>query len=327
MTLPDNLTYVTVTGTLADGTSRTVVFRTPTWLIGSPFVPQFGISATVAIDGTFSVELPATDDPAWSPQDWTYTVIITIDGQELPGTLAVPADTVGTLELSAVMNTDVPADAGSVTYLLASARGAVSGVAALDAAGDVVDSAGTKVVTEALASAREVSPRYLTSGESVLDRDQGMSEVGLDLGTLHLSYFTALKTETVTTVITALLTNVAASNTLARIGIYSVDADGGLTALLASTANDTALWETGNGNRAKALSASWAKVAGTRYAVGALVVGGTAPQLIGIFPSASMGAVAPRTHGIVTGQSDLPASVASGSIANDYRKIQFIVTP
>lgn len=319
MALPENLTYVTVTGSLADGTDRRAVFRTPVWLVGSPIVPPFGISATVQEDGTFSVDLPATDDPAWEPVDWTYDVLLQVDGQALTGSLAVPNDTVGSLSLAAVMNTDVPADAAQVTYILASARGAALGVAALDSDGDVVDASGAKIL--------DVPLDRLTVGEAVLSRDQGMSEVGLDLGSLHLSYFTATRTETVGDVVTALLTNVAASNTLARIGIWSVDANGGLTALLASSANDTTLWETGNGNRTVALSSSFAKEAGTRYAVGALVVGGTAPQLIGIFPSASMGGLAPRSNGVVTGQSDLPASVSAASVADDYRKIQFALIP
>jgi hypothetical protein len=312
MSLPENLTYVTVTGTLADGTDRRAVFRTPSWLIGDPIVPPFGISATIQEDGTFSVELPATDDPAWEPVDWTYDVLLQVDGQALTGSLAVPHDTVGSLSLAAVMNTDVPADAAQVTYILASARGAALGVAALDADGDVTDSDGRKIL--------DLYGDRLTAGETTLSRDQGMSEVGLDLGTLHLSYFTATRTETITDVVTALLTNVASSNTLARVGIWSVDANGGLTALLASSANDTTLWETGNGLRTANLSGNFAKVAGIRYAIGALVVGGTAPQLIGVFPSASMGSLAPRSNGAVTGLSDLPASVAAASIADDSRR-------
>ena len=81
MALPDGLTYITCTGSLADGTTRSLTFRTPVWLVGDPIVPAFGISATIASDGTFSVQLPATDDPAWAPVDWTYDVTITIDGQ------------------------------------------------------------------------------------------------------------------------------------------------------------------------------------------------------------------------------------------------------
>jgi len=312
-------TEVTVTGTLAEGVNRAIGFRAPNWLIGLPITPPPAVLVTPEEDGTFSATLAATDDPAFEPAGWAYQVTIVIDGQVQYGSLAVPAATVGQLDLATNLNTDVPADAGQVSYLLSSARGAANGVAALDSAGDVIDADGVKIIVG--------GGERLTSGEAVMSRDQGMSEVGLDLGSLHLSYFTATKTETINNVVTALLANVAAGNTTARIGIYSVDANGGLTGLLASTANDTALWTTGNGNRTKALQAGWSKVAGTRYAIGALVIGGSGPQLIGIFPSSSLSALAPRANGVVTGQSSLPSSVASGSIADDYRKIQFILTP
>lgn len=145
MSLPDNLTYVTVVGSLADGVDRRVVFRTPVWLVGQPFVPRFGIAATVAPDGTFTVELPATDDEAWAPVNWAYDVQIIVDGQSLDGALAVPKATVGDLSLFAALATGVPTDAGDVTYLPASARGVAGGVAALNGSGQVVDAGGNPV--------------------------------------------------------------------------------------------------------------------------------------------------------------------------------------
>lgn len=148
MALPESLTYVTVVGQVAavpDGAARTVVFRTPRWLQGSPFIATFGLAATVAVDGTFAIELPATDDPAWSPINWTYDVTIQVGAQILTGTLAVPAATVGSIELSTALATGEPSDAGDVTYLLTSARGVAGGVAPLDGDGDVTDAAGNKI--------------------------------------------------------------------------------------------------------------------------------------------------------------------------------------
>ncbi len=145
MTLPEDLTYVTVTGRLADGTNRAVVFRAPSWLVGAPFVSPFAVAAAVQPDGTFSVSLPATDDPAWSPSGWSYEVSIAIDGQLLTGSIEVPVATVGSLALAGIFQPDIPAVPGAASYLLTSARGVAGGVAGLDADGDVVDAAGSKI--------------------------------------------------------------------------------------------------------------------------------------------------------------------------------------
>lgn len=360
MTLPENLTYVTVQGSVnvpAESTAM-VIFKTPGWLVGNPFVPRFGIAAVIEPDGSFDVQLPATDDPAWNPVDWTYAVEIRVGSSVLTGSLAVPYDTIGTIQLDAALDLDQPADAGQVSYLLSSARGAVGGVAALDTDGDVVDAEGNKITatlaplasptftgtpagptpsagvnTTQLATTAYVmnlvasNSNRVTSGEELMDRDMTFSEVGLETGVMLVSYFTARKTETINNVVTSLLNNVGASNTTARIGIYSTDAAGGLTALLASTANDTALWTTSGANKVKALSSAFNKVAGVRYAVGFLCIGGTMPQLLGIFPATNFSALAPRANGAVYGQSALPASVVSGGISNDYRKVQAILTP
>lgn len=322
MSLPENLTYITVTGSISDP-SAIIVFRTPVWLIGDPVVPRFARAAVIDVDGNFTVELPATDDAEWAPAGWEYEVVISSGGQVLGGSLAVPAASPGgTLAFDAAFQPDQAAEQSGTSYLLLSARGAAGGVAALSADGQVIDAAGNVGAT------RSADLRNLTAGETVISRDASFSEVGLDLGTLHLSYFTALKTETITSVATSLLGNVGATNTLARIGIYSVAADDSLTTLLASTPSDTALWSAGAYTlRTKALSSSFAKVAGSRYAVGALVLGGTPPQLIGLFPSASFNNVSPRLNAAVTGLSNLPASVALGSIIEDYRKVQFALIP
>lgn len=144
MSLPAELTYVTVTGVAADGIDS-IVFKTPVWLVGNPIVPAFRVAAAIQPDGSFTVQLPATNDPAWSPVNWTYAVTIRAGADFLTGSLAVPYNTVGSIVLDAAINTDVPADSGQVSYLLASARSAAGGVAGLDADGDVIDADGNKV--------------------------------------------------------------------------------------------------------------------------------------------------------------------------------------
>jgi hypothetical protein len=171
------------------------------------------------------------------------------------------------------------------------------------------------------------SADYLVSGEALMDRNWPMGGLGMTSGALQVSYFTATKTEAINSIITGTGATAAGSNTLARIGIYSVDANGGLTALLASTANLATLWGSTFATVTRALTSSFSKVAGTRYAVAFLSVGGTAPDLIGLSPNGSMGGRAPRINGIVFSQTDLPASMASGSIFDDYRKYQAILVP
>jgi hypothetical protein len=150
MTLPDELTYVTVVGTIQGaraGDVTSVTFRSPSWLYGGTdniIVPSFTISATGDADGAFSIDVPATDDPAWAPQDWAYAVTLKCGSREERGTVIVPAATVGTLKLATVFNPDNSVELG-VVYLLAAAKSVAGGVAALDADGDVVDAAGNKV--------------------------------------------------------------------------------------------------------------------------------------------------------------------------------------
>lgn len=133
---------------------------------------------------------------------------------------------------------------------------------------------------------------------------------------LRLSYFTARKTETTTAVrVLSGATAAGATPTLIRVGLYTVSAVGDLT-LVASTPNDTALFASPSTAYTKAFSASYAKVAGQRYAVGVLVVtAATAPTLLGSAAlSGGEPSVAPVIAGLVTGQSDLPSPVAAGSV-------------
>src|SRR5690349_9730233 len=77
MTTP---TLITVTGTTNPLLGATEVwFRVPSILrhssTDSVYLPVT-LKAAVALDGTFSIVVPATNDPAWSPSNWTYKVTI-----------------------------------------------------------------------------------------------------------------------------------------------------------------------------------------------------------------------------------------------------------
>lgn len=135
---------------------------------------------------------------------------------------------------------------------------------------------------------------------------------------LALSYFTADQNLTVNNVYTrGGSTAAGATPTLVRFGLYTVASNGDLT-LVASTANDTTLFSSANSSVNKALSASYNMVAGQRYAAGWLVVSAAAiPTIISttsILPGSEL-AIEPRLMSQITGQSNLPSSVANASLS------------
>lgn len=149
---------------------------------------------------------------------------------------------------------------------------------------------------------------------------------------LRLVFFEAERTETIDnlTVLTG-GTAAGATPTLIRMGVWSVNGSNDLTALLASTASDTSLLASTNTHYTKALSSSWAKVAGTRYALGILVVtGATAPQLTGQSISAAAlvaGTLTglPRVTAALTGQTDLPSSASAASYVTSASRPVFFM--
>ena len=163
-----------------------------------------------------------------------------------------------------------------------------------------------------------VDPDLIATGEGTYHR-RHISTTAASVGnsTLRLTYFTARKTETITTVLTTTGTAGTTSGaTLARIGIYSVDGSGNLT-LVASTANDTTLWVASNTAYTRSLSASWSKVKGTRYALALLAVGGsTGLTFVGTAGGSAINAIAPRLSGLVASQTDLPSTIAVGSVTD-----------
>lgn len=174
----------------------------------------------------------------------------------------------------------------------------------------------------------------LTSGQMVPRRDlMQVNSVSHATGTLGLTFFTGDKTETIGNV-TAYTgsTAAAATPTLARIGIYSVDGSGNLT-LVAATANDTTLFAAANTAYTRALTSSFSKVAGSRYAVGLLVTSGAAmptfmgPLAVSNPPAQSQQFLAPMQIARLTGQTDLPSSIAVGSLVSYSQRAHVLLTP
>lgn len=161
----------------------------------------------------------------------------------------------------------------------------------------------------------------LAVGEATMDRMNVVSSSGATMtsGILRLNSFVARRSETINSV--RLLTGstpAGAAPTLIRCGIYEIDGGGG-GRLVASTPNDTALLAVANTPYTKALSAPWQKKAGTRYAVGNLVVtAAAAPSMAGIGLATAVAAellLLPWEVASLAGQADLPASFTYGQLS------------
>jgi hypothetical protein len=179
----------------------------------------------------------------------------------------------------------------------------------------------TGAVTDTSAALTSLAANALAVGEIAPARGEILSTaIGTVSGVLYLTYFTADKTEAITTV-TAWTggTAAAATPTLCRYGVYSVAGNGDLTQV-AATVNDTALFAAANTAYPKALSATWNKVAGQRYAVGPIIVSGAATptfhgkQLASTSVMNTIARMSPAIVGRVTGLTDLPSSVTVGTL-------------
>lgn len=148
---------------------------------------------------------------------------------------------------------------------------------------------------------------------------------------LRLCYFTARKTEAITQVrLWSGGVAAGATPTVIRVGWWTADAAGALLALVAATAHDATLLAGLNTAYTKSFAASGAKVRGTRYACGLLVVtGATVPQVTGSTAGAQGGIMgaAPARCMSIAGQSDLPPSVAAGSLTASVSRPYFILMP
>jgi hypothetical protein len=163
-----------------------------------------------------------------------------------------------------------------------------------------------------------ISSHAIVTGEANTTREALTSSI-LTSGSVFIKYFTATKTETITNTNTY-TTATGTGPTLCRVGVYTVAGNGDLTFLVGTT-SDTTLWNAANAKFTKALSASWSKVKGTRYATAVIYVGTTSPTLVGGSYSATGGiylalSTPPRVFGLVLSQSDLPSTITEASLVS-----------
>lgn len=175
-------------------------------------------------------------------------------------------------------------------------------------------------------------PDIPTTGEYVPERELWDTNLSATAsGMMLLSYFTSRRSEAINTITTISgSTAAAATPTLCRVGVYSVASSGDLT-LVAQSANTTSMWSSTNTAYAVATEAAFNKVAGQRYACAMIcVTGGALPTLVGKggFAIAAVGthwfSTSPRLFASITGQTDLPASIANASLASTVpRRVGF----
>lgn len=199
-------------------------------------------------------------------------------------------------------------------------------ISLVDESGNIFSPAASSV-SGTTTTAEPLDADQLTAGEGTMRRRNIVSTaVATSTGSLRLSYFTARKTETITSLrLISGGTAAGATPSLVRAGVYTVADNGDLT-LVASIANDTTIFANISTAYTRALSASLAKAAGQRYAVGILVVtAAAAPTVLGNnFVAASEAGQAPRLCAAFHGQTDLPASVTNAQ-AIDANSIQYSV--
>lgn len=183
-------------------------------------------------------------------------------------------------------------------------------------------SSGGPVTDEVLGSS------LVSAGELVPSREMDYTHsLGLEgSGTLLLTYFTAKRSETISQMrMQSGNAAAGATPTLVRWGVYEVDPTTGQGPLVASIANDTSIFASTFTTYTRALSSSWSKVKGRRYAVGVLIVTAAAmPTVLGVAEPAisffnTVLGYAPRLAAGVTGQTDLPADLGSVTLV-DRRK-------
>lgn len=168
-----------------------------------------------------------------------------------------------------------------------------------------------------------------TEGQEVFTRTYATSNaVVVTSQVLKLTYFTAYRTETITSlrVYTGAVA-AAATPTTCKMGLYSVAGNGDLTRI-GITANDTTLFNIAVQPFTRAMTASVSVTAGQRYALAVLVDSTqTMPQLAGALPSIALVSTSPRIYGQVSGQTDIPASISTASIVNSNTMHYGILIP
>jgi peptidoglycan/xylan/chitin deacetylase (PgdA/CDA1 family) len=166
-----------------------------------------------------------------------------------------------------------------------------------------------------------------TAGAATYSRLHASTGIPVTSGQMRLTQFTPSSDRTISNLTVATGGTAGATLTLARLGLYTVNADGSKT-LVAATLSDTTLATVGSTVYTRALDAggglptSYTLKRGQRYALGVLFVGTTMPNFAGIGPAVTgLAALAPVMAEQLSGQADLPATVAAGAASTSNNLI------
>lgn len=142
MALPASVTTITVTGQYLDATGAavrgSVTFTLDQSLLvagASAFITATDYTVPLDATGSFSVALPATNDPDVAPSGFTWEVRENFDGgRTYP--ISLPTNLAPAVDLSTLAPA-LPAPITTFSYVLLSAVGAPTGVASLNSSGVV----------------------------------------------------------------------------------------------------------------------------------------------------------------------------------------------
>lgn len=153
-----------------------------------------------------------------------------------------------------------------------------------------------------------------TNTVDVVSRDKPMANVATSSGFNYYVMFTPTVTATVSQV--SMMTQTVASSglTLARIGLATYDEATRVVTLVARTANDTTLFNatgtifTRSFDTTGGYPSSYELLAGQKYALAWVQIGGTVASFAGYTGNATLNAQLPRVTGAANTQADLAAT-------------------
>ena len=150
-----------------------------------------------------------------------------------------------------------------------------------------------------------------------VSRYRATSGTKINGGVFFMTFFTAPKNQTISTLSAFVTTTVSSGDqTLSRMGLYTMNET--TATLVASTANSTT-FGTVSGLNTRSLTTSYDLVAGERYGIGLINTGSATPALLFTSVNTAVAVLAPRMNATLTGQTDLPSTVTSfGSPSNVY---------
>ena len=238
-----------------------------------------------------------------------------IAASKISGTAVVDADSRLTNARTPTAHASTHASGG--TDPLTAATTSVAGIVQLTdstTSTSTTTAATANAVKAAVDRVRE-SFNSTSSVYDVIPRAAQMTGQAATSGHVNFSFFTSPSNMTISQISYASAAATSSGLTLARFGLYTFD--GTTATLVARTASDTTIFNTSSTVYAKSFAtsggypATYDLVAGSRYAIGLVLVGTTPGNPVGITNITTVLGLAPRINGVLTGQTDLPTSTSS----------------